>query len=78
MSPVAAVSCTVVVPIGNNEPEAGTAVTAAQPNVEVMSKLTSAPHCPVVFDTVIFAGLAILQNWKRLITGKWSDADTEL
>ena len=44
VSPVAAVNCTVVVPIGNNEPEAGIAVTAAHPNVEVMSKLTSAPH----------------------------------
>src|SRR5215217_644322 len=78
VSPVLAVNCTVVVPIGNSEPEAGTAVTVPHPNVEDISKLTSAPHCPVIFDTIIFAGLAILQNWKRLITGRWSDAVTEL
>jgi hypothetical protein len=52
-----AVEFTVVVPTGNNEPEAGTLTTdEEQLSVEVTEKFTVAPHTPGVVFTVIFAG----------------------
>jgi hypothetical protein len=56
-----AVEVTVVVPVGNRLPEAGTLVTTTpgQLSVAVALKFTIAPHMPVVLLTVIFAGQVI-------------------
>lgn len=53
-----AVAITVVVPFGKNEPDDGLAatVTPGQLSDAVTVKFTTAPHCPVVAGTVIFAG----------------------
>jgi hypothetical protein len=48
---------TLVVPIGKNEPGGGVVVTSPHDPVVVgAEKFTTAPHCPVLFATVIFAG----------------------
>ena len=55
------VAVTVVVPTGKKEPDAGLVLTVPQFPVKVgAGKLTFAPHCPGVFDTVILFGQAIM------------------
>lgn len=55
--PLAVEQFTVVVPIGKNEPEAGTQVTVPHDPVVVgVWKFTEAPHIPASFGATAFAG----------------------
>ena len=57
-----AVDVTVVVPLGNVDPDAGveTIIVGPQRSVAVTMKLTTAEHWPVVFETVMFAGQVMM------------------
>jgi hypothetical protein len=60
--PSVAVEVTVVVPLGKNDPDAGTLVivTPGQLSLAVGANVTFAPHAPGLFDTVILAGQVIV------------------
>lgn len=53
---------TVVVPIGKSEPGAGTQLIALQSPAVIGAKETAAPHWPVSFDLVMFAGQLSIQG----------------
>ena len=57
-----AIDVTVVVPLGNVDPEAGLDTTVADPqrSVAVTLKLTTAEHWPVVLERVMLAGQVML------------------
>ena len=56
VSPVPAVTFTVVIPLEKKEPEAGIAVTVPQIIVDATLKLTTAPHWPGSFETTMGSG----------------------
>ena len=71
--PSVATDVTVVVPLGNVDPDAGVDTMVAGPHrsVAVTLKLTTAEHWPVVFETVMFAGQVMLGAWvSRTVTVK--------